>query len=65
MKVCRVCNKVHMEPTNTIGEKLGFIWFNCDCGSTLVLKGPTDPLEPVLAPVDTRILVSSQKTDGQ
>ncbi len=39
MKLCINCNTLHKEPTNlVIGICKKFVWFQCGCDSTLVLK---------------------------
>ena len=40
MKKCATCGAVHNEPTKDKQENELGIWFNCYCGSTLLIRNP-------------------------
>lgn len=58
MKICNKCQKEHEEPSNIIGVRHGFIWFNCSCESTLLMAVASQSEQQ---PRNPEPLVPSQK----
>lgn len=37
-KLCKCCGTSHLEVAKGVVCKLGYVWFNCACSSTLIVK---------------------------
>lgn len=36
-KICRMCGTIHIKPTEDAKTNEVGVWFNCPCGSTLLI----------------------------